>query len=563
MAKQNVLTRAKKQQVQTLLQERRLHEARELLQQVCNTDRHDIEAWLHLAALNGQLGDFQAAEQCARHAIGFDNKHPSAFYILGMAFAQQGKNDDAITSYQKAVALQPDFVEALINLGNLQNMAGKLDAAIACYEKALTLLPGDPALLSVTGTTYVELDQPEQAIPLLQQAVAKDPSDTESYTNLGIACSKAGQFDEALAAFKQAISRNPQLAQAHYNLGKLYRNMGMLDEAVTCYQQAHQQLPENHDITHNLSLVELLQGKFATAWEHYLARPSRQVQPPARDTLPSDLHDQQFLLLKEQGIGDEIFFLRFADVLKQRGARLTYAPSEKIAEIVARANIIDNIIGADETPVKTDYRLSVCDLPWLLEMKTAEDIPPPLALKADESRRETIQALLADAGPGPYIGVSWRAGTTPPQTTGKRRSLHTLLYKEIPCKSLADTLRPLRATVVVLQRNPVDDEIQQLENELGRKVLDCTDMNDTLNDMLVMLDMIDAYVCVSNTNVHLRAGLGKKCHVLVPHPPEWRWLAEGERSPWFPTCNVYRQAVNGDWANALSKLQSDLVAQYS
>jgi tetratricopeptide (TPR) repeat protein len=561
MARQNVLTRAKKQQVQALLQEQRLEEARDLLKQVCDTDKRDIEAWLHLAALNGQLGVFQAAEDCARHAISFDNKHPSAFYILGMAQSQQGKNEEAIASYNKALALQPDFIEALVNLGNLYNMAGELDKAINCYEKALALQPGNPALLSITGTTYVELDKPEQAIPLLQQALARDPSDAESYTNLGIACSKSGQHGEALAAFKQAIAINPQLAQAHYNLGKLYRNMGQLDEAVHCYQQAHKLLPDNRDILHNMSLVELLQGEFAKGWEHYLARPSLEIQPPA--SLPRDLHNQQILLVREQGIGDEIFFLRFAQALHQRGARLAYAPSAKIASIVARSNIIDSITGSGEIPAGTDYQLSVCDLPWLLGMKTVRDIPPPLALHTDASRSESIRKLLASTGPGPYIGITWRGGTAPAQADGIRRSLHRDLYKEIPLASLADILRPLNATIVVLQRNPASGELKQLEDRLERKLVDGTLMNDALEDMLVLLDLIDAYVCVSNTNVHLRAGLGKKCHVLVPHPPEWRWLAQGDTSPWFPTCDVYRQSIDGHWSNAISRLQADLFVQYA
>jgi hypothetical protein len=65
-------------------------------------------------------------------------------------------------------------------------------------------------------------------------------------------------------------------------------------------------------------------------------------------------------------------------------------------------------------------------------------------------------------------------------------------------------------------------------------------------------------VTVSNTNVHLLAGLGKSARVLIPFPAEWRWLRREGRSPWFPAFAVYRQAQTRDWSAPLRTLRSDL-----
>jgi hypothetical protein len=78
--------------------------------------------------------------------------------------------------------------------------------------------------------------------------------------------------------------------------------------------------------------------------------------------------------------------------------------------------------------------------------------------------------------------------------------------------------------------------------------------------MLALLALIDDYIGVSNTNMHLRAGVGKTARVLVPCPAEWRWMAKGNRSPWFPGFSIYRQENNGDWSNALAQLAADLGA---
>mgnify|MGYP001570699542 CR=1 FL=1 len=71
------------------------------------------------------------------------------------------------------------------------------------------------------------------------------------------------------------------------------------------------------------------------------------------------------------------------------------------------------------------------------------------------------------------------------------------------------------------------------------------------------------YVGVSNTNMHLRAELGKTARGLVPHSPDWRGMAEGAESPWFPGSPVYRQEVDRDWGEAFERLTQDLARSFS
>ncbi len=81
--------------------------------------------------------------------------------------------------------------------------------------------------------------------------------------------------------------------------------------------------------------------------------------------------------------------------------------------------------------------------------------------------------------------------------------------------------------------------------------------------MLALLVLLEDYVGVSNTNMHLRAATGRTARVLVPHPPEWRWMAEGGESPWFKGFAVYRQGLDGDWDQAFGRLARDLARSFS
>jgi hypothetical protein len=70
--------------------------------------------------------------------------------------------------------------------------------------------------------------------------------------------------------------------------------------------------------------------------------------------------------------------------------------------------------------------------------------------------------------------------------------------------------------------------------------------------------VLDEYVGVSNTNMHLRAGLGLSARILVPYPPEWRWMAEGDLSPWFPGFSVFRESPSRSVDEALLRVVETL-----
>ena len=163
-----------------------------------------------------------------------------------------------------------------------------------------------------------------------------------------------------------------------------------------------------------------------------------------------------------------------------------------------------------------------------------------------------MRAKLASIGPGPYIALTWRAGLP--------RRGKAVLAKAIDAGALGTALAGLPATFVCLQRDPLPEETHALERALGAKVGDFSAANADLDDMLALLDVVDEYVGVSNTNTHLRASLGRSARVLVPWPAEWRWLRAGDASPWFPGFPLYRASAEGDWSAALGRLRAGLDA---
>ena len=529
----------------------RLDEAKELYRRVLRAEPDQADALNLLGVAVQDGGDTAEAVGLIRRAIAVNGGEAHYYTNLGNALQAAGEVGEAIEVYRQGLILDPGAAKAHNNLGNALRAQNRLTEAVACYRRALEIDSEYANTLSNLGAALAALERLDEAVTALRQALLLQPDFAEALANLGNVLHIQGKLAEAEEAIGKALKLDPGYAMAHSNLGILLTDLGRYDEAEESLTRALEIDPGHAPAKSNFALSLLVRGDFARAWRYYASRDSvREVpQELCQEPLPDDLHGKKILVLRDQGLGDEIFFLRFAPQLKDRGAIITYLAHAKIAAVISRLAFVDKFAEEGETPEEVDFTLSVADLPLALGMTSAADIPPPLALIPEPGRTDAMSRKLAGLGPAPTIGVTWRAGLP---------NKADAVFKLAPIDEIAEALRPVNATVLVLQRHPEPGEIDALTRGLDREVHDLTALNDELEDMLALLALLDEYVTVSNTNVHLRAGAGRTSRVLVPDPPEWRWMATGDESPWFPGSAVYRQGRDGDWGAAFGALDRDL-----
>ena len=444
--------------------------------------------------------------------------------------------------------------------------AGDAAGALRAASNILATDPSSARSHLVAGLALRALHRLDESRSALERAQALDPRDYAAAFELGVALELQGDSIAALTHFERATALRPEFLPAQMAAlrlaGRSCVARGEFAQAARYFATAAARDPRDEALPIFLFQVELLLENWKEGWAAYRRRETRRqleasLQASGRPTdLPTaaQVEGVEVTIADEQGLGDTLFFLRFAPQLRD-ASRLAFAGDARLHPLLARTGIFDSMsVGMPLLPEAPSAVLLAGDLPEACA-QGGDPCPTPLRIPPDPQRlaawREKLQAL----GPRPWIGVTWRAGTP-----GEVLALG--LYKTVPVSALMAAVAPLGGTVVALQRELKAGEIEAASAALGRPVHDLSAVNDDLEDALAAIALLDRHVGVSSTNMHLAAAAGRTADVLVPFPPEWRW-GLGEESLWFPGFRVHRQSREGDWSAALAGVASEAAGNAS
>jgi tetratricopeptide (TPR) repeat protein/uncharacterized membrane protein len=193
-----------------------------------------------------------------------ETQNPGAWIAwnnLGDALVNEGRLDEAMPQFQKAVAIYPGYCEAHNNIGNLLSQAGHYDAAIPQYEQALASNPRYAEAYNGLGNALQQKGRLDEAIAQYQQSLALNPYYAAAYSNLGNALLQKNQVDDAIAVLQKALANNPNLSQSHYNLGWAYLHQGRVNDTIAQYRIALALDPDSPNILYNLGNLLLIKGQ--------------------------------------------------------------------------------------------------------------------------------------------------------------------------------------------------------------------------------------------------------------------------------------------------------------
>jgi len=184
------------------------------------------------------LNQLGAAVKSYEKALAIKPDYSEAHYNLGNTLKELGQLDAVVKHFEQALVINPTFTEAHSNLGNTLKELGQLDAAVKCYEQALALKPDYAEAHSNLGNTLKELGQLDAAVKRYEKALAIKPDFVEAHNNLGMTLKELGQLDAAVKRYEKALTIKPDYAEAHNSLGIALNDLGHLSLAVKSYQRA-------------------------------------------------------------------------------------------------------------------------------------------------------------------------------------------------------------------------------------------------------------------------------------------------------------------------------------
>ncbi|MGA3284672.1 MAG: tetratricopeptide repeat protein [Verrucomicrobiota bacterium] len=214
-----------------------------------------LMAHYNLGNLLSNQGRIEEAMEHYHKALQINPNFSKALYNLGMALAAKGRFDEAIKNFYRAIQINPNYPEALNNLGNALAAQGRFDEAIAYYRKAIQIKPNYCEAQYNLGNALAAQGRFDEAIAYYRKAIQIKPYFSEALDNLGNALAAQGRFDEAIENYRQAIQLNSNHPEIFFHLGMAFDQLGRTREAVAQYREALRLNPNLTGALNNLAWV--------------------------------------------------------------------------------------------------------------------------------------------------------------------------------------------------------------------------------------------------------------------------------------------------------------------
>lgn len=492
-----------------------------------------------------------------------------------------GRIDEAVRLYETALEIDPDNDGLLNRLGVAHRQLGRPDKALRCFGEALALKAADPGLHLNTGNVLVELDRLDEAEAHFRQATTADPGFADAHNNLGDLLMRRGDDAAAAVVFRDGLNAAPQHVGLHANLGNACQRLGDAAAAVSHLESAAALAPADPLIARNLgnalrtagnhaaaeavfrrlltvhpedadtrcllAMTLFATGNFAAAWPAYGWRWRAPAHEPARPfSAPhwdgAEASGKRLLVWGEQAVGDEVMFATMIPELIAAGADIRLECEHRLAPLFRRSFPEARVYVRTEPPAAElmapdiDAQIAIGDLGRFLRPTIDSFSGKPPYLRAD------ADAVAAFAAAPLRVGISWRSGVENP---GTQRS------------ASLDAWLPLLGVegcrFVNLQYGEASDELRRLQTRHGIHIADDATI-DPLTDLdrfAALVASLDLVISVANTTVHISGALGVPTWTLLSASPDWRWMADGDSSPWYPGMRLLRMAPGDDWPELL------------
>jgi tetratricopeptide (TPR) repeat protein len=365
-----------------------------------------------------------------------------------------------------------------------------------------------------------------------------------------------GKLDESYALYKNLISQTADknlMVQINMSMGVIKERQNLIDEAHEHYKKALEIDSGNPRAHVALAGINFYKGDLKEGFKEYEWRWHISNMPNLQGKWDgSDVQGKTILLLAENGFGDVIQYVRFAGLLKNKGAKVIVSVSKQLATLFSSCDYIDYIaLPKTNIPYKIDAITSLQTVPFYCDI-SLQTIPKPPYLKADNKLVEYWRKKLAH-DKNFKIGLCWMSGAEHMQIPHMIRSMHL--------NSLSVLAGIKGVSFYSLQKG--DKAIKQLKELSSQfKVIDFGESFDgdhgPFMDTAALMQNLDLVISIDTSVAHLAGALNVPTWILLPFNPDSRWMLDRSDTAWYPSVTLFRQPKPGDWQTVIAQVYDAL-----
>jgi len=575
----------------------RFGEAEIAFRQIVEIRPGDSAGWGNLALCLKEQRKYQAAINAYQNLA---RLQPGANIITVISISEcelgLGNLEKAKALIDIALKDTPNMAEVWIVAAGYFLRIEDFAKSLECSDKAIQINPGLAVAHLNRGWALLAMKELEKAILSTLEALRLDNNSLQAHINLAAAYLQAGRYDEAIEESLNVLLRQPDCIDARVNLAKshtekgnpqealiilrgssvrnshtrlaesqAFNDIGAIDEAIKCLEESRSSVDNTTrpEILHSLGALLLKQGKLDPGWKlfEYRKKPQISVLANLAGTIPHMARSmaeskRRILILKEQGIGDNILFASLIIEVLNEEVELFLEADSRLHEVFRRSfgkniHLIEK--HSEVSQIRFDDHLAICSLGGIYRpTKEAFRHQAVGYLRTDTEKTMLARERIADLSDGRrIIGISWFSAGAKRQNRKKNIELMELI-SAIP--------RHEECLFINLQyrwevANEIDSSyIRQMENIYTPAIDLCND----IDGIASYVEACDCIISISTSLAHLSCSLGQETHILLPLSAIWHWGSRPDRTDWYPTARLYRQSQLDDWEHPLAILNQAL-----
>ncbi len=534
------------------------------------------------------LGRAQEALASYDKALAIKPDNATALNNRGSALMQLRRAKEALANFDKALAIRPDYAVALNNRCAALMALKRPEEALASSDKALTIKPDYAEALNNRGDALRALGRLEEAVASIDKALAVKPNYAGALNNRGAALMELNRFAEALASYDRALAIEPNYAGAFYNRAAALLELGRFGEALASFDSALAIKPDYVEALYNRGIALADQKRFQEARLSY--DKALAIKPDYAEAAFN--RGLLALLLGDFSQGWIGYEKRWDRRESQKRSLLAPYPAWKGEDVSGKRIIVYEEQGFGDVIQFCRYLAGLSKLgaqvtflvrrslhrllnPFAPAIRLTDEPPAGAAFDyqcallslpaAFKTTRETVPAEIPYLRSEPELVAKWREkigshGLKVGVCWQGNPLIKVDRGRSIPLQYFGALSAIQNVRLISLQRRHGLEQLAELGAKLRIEALgaDFDAGADAFIDTAAAMSCLDLIITSDTAIAHLAGALGRPVWLALKWAPEWRWMLDRADSPWYPTMTLYRQKKMGDWGGVFEHMAEDL-----